>query len=325
MSPLQFETLHGPEWAALERLLDEIESGRRDADAAAAARSYRRVCEQLSLARARAYPLHLAERLDALAQRAHRLIYRNPPRGLVQLADFVRGVFPRRLRASWRYLAAAALAFGLPLLAVGIATRVDPAFALTVLDAPQLAQFDRMYGDAAGAVGRLESADADWVMFGFYIRNNISVAFQCFATGLLAALGSLFFLAYNGVLIGAVAGYLDARGLGHNFWPFVATHGAFELSAIVVAGAGGLRLGHALLAPGRLSRVAALKRASGDGAVLIAGAVLMLVVAAAIEAFWSSARWVPPPVKFGAAAACWLGVALYLRRAGRAAGSSDAR
>ena len=47
------------------------------------------------------------------------------------------------------------------------------------------------------------------MMFGYYIRNNIGVAFQCFAGGLFAGLGTLFFLAYNGAFAGALAGYLD--------------------------------------------------------------------------------------------------------------------
>ena len=129
------------------------------------------------------------------------------------------------------------------------------------------------------------------MMFGFYIRNNIGVAFQCFAGGLFAGLGTLFFLAYNGAFSGAIAGYLTERGLSSTFYSFVATHSAFELTAIVLSGAAGLRIGHALLAPGRRPRrrrsswptresaVAALRR-DGDAArrgrgrgVLVVGAV----------------------------------------------------
>ena len=55
-------------------------------------------------------------------------------------------------------------------------------------------------------------------MFGFYIRNNIGVAFQCFAGGLFAGVGSLFFLAYNGAFGGALAGYLTERGLSSTFY-----------------------------------------------------------------------------------------------------------
>lgn len=327
MSPLQFEERHAAEWAALEALLQALEAGgkaARGADAAAAARSYRRVCEQLALARSRAYPLHIADRLDGLAERAHRLLYRPPAGALGQLGRLVTQDFPRALRAQRRYLWLATLAFAGPALAMYVATRLDPAFALTVMDAARLADFDAMYSDDAASFGRTRDAETDWVMFGYYIRNNVSVAFQCFATGLLAGLGTLFYLAYNGLLIGTVAASLDTRGLGHNFWPFVATHGAFELTAIAIAGAAGLMLGHALLAPGRRTRGQALREAGRGAALLIAGATAMLVVAAVVEAFWSSARWVPPAAKFTVAALCWAGVLLYLARAGRAQGKRDA-
>lgn len=322
-TPLQFEQRHGADWQRLEQQLAALEGGRRDVDAAAVARDYRRVCEQLALVRARGWPLHLADRLDALAQRAHRLVYRQPAQSLERLRRLLAWRFPQALRRNGRWLLLSALVFTLPMLAIYLAVRLDPAFALTVIDAQQLASFDSMYGDGATAFGRERDADTDWVMFGYYVRNNISVAFQCFATGLLAGLGSLFFLAFNGLLGGAVAGYLDARGLGHNFWPFVATHAAFELTAIVIAGAGGLRLGHALLAPGRLTRSMALQQAAADGALLIGGAIVMLVMAAFVEAFWSSARWLPPGLKFGVAALCWTMVAVYWARAGRRAWSAD--
>jgi uncharacterized membrane protein SpoIIM required for sporulation len=318
LSPLQFEARYAPGWARLEAQIELLEAGNPVADAGRVASGYRAACEQLALARERGYPLHVAERLDALTARAHRLIYRPPPAGRAALARLVRETFPRQLRARWRFLLAATLVFALPLLAVGLATWHDPSFALTLMDARQLADFDTMYGDFADSIGRTRDADTDWVMFGYYVRNNISVAFQCFATGLLLGLGSLFFLAYNGALIGAVAGYLTAQGLGHNFWPFVATHSSFELTAIVIAGAAGLMLGQALLAPGRLSRGHALRRAAAEAAVLIGGAVVLLLVAAAVEAFWSSAKWLPLPLKLGVAALCWAGVLLYLARSGRA-------
>ncbi len=107
-----------------------------------------------------------------------------------------------------------------------------------------------MYSDAADSHGPAEEVATNWAAFGHYIRNNIGVAFRCFAGGLFFGLGSTFFMVYNGALLGAVGGFLTERGLGHNFYSFVVTHGAFELTAIVLSGAAGLRIGHALLAPG---------------------------------------------------------------------------
>jgi len=88
----------------------------------------------------------------------------------------------------------------------------------------------------------------------------------------------------------------------------------------VLAGAAGLRLGHALLSPGRLTRRQSLVQASRESMVLIYGVTGMLLVAAGIEAFWSSARWIAPAVKYGVAAVCWLAVLGYLTLQGRHAG-----
>jgi uncharacterized membrane protein SpoIIM required for sporulation len=107
------------------------------------------------------------------------------------------------------------------------------------------------------------------------------------------------------------------RGFGGNFYSFVVTHGAFELTGIVLAGAAGIALGHALLAPGRRSRLAALADAARGAIVIVYGMTAMFVIAAALEAFWSSARWVPQTVKFGVGAGCWLVVIAYLVFQGR--------
>jgi uncharacterized membrane protein SpoIIM required for sporulation len=157
-------------------------------------------------------------------------------------------------------------------------------------------------------------------MFGHYIKHNIGLAFQCFASGLVAGIGSLFFLAFNGAFFGALAGYLTQRGLSETFYSFVVTHAAFELTAIVLAGAAGLRIGHSLLAPGRLTRRQALVVASRESVVIIYGVASMLLIAAAVEAFWSSAIWVPPMVKYAVAAVCWISVLAYLTLQGRRAG-----
>jgi uncharacterized membrane protein SpoIIM required for sporulation len=136
---------------------------------------------------------------------------------------------------------------------------------------------------------------------------------------LFAGVGSLFFLAFNGAYGGAIAGYLTEKGLGSTFYSFVVTHAAFELTAIVLSGAAGLRLGHALLAPGRYTRLQSLVRAAKESAVIIYGVMAMLLIAAALEAFWSSAKWMPPIMKYGVAAICWIAMLSYLTLQGRSA------
>ena len=328
MTPLQFEQRYQPEWDELQTLLQKVRRQHpwsRAGNEQQASRSeriaslYRRACEQLALARARAYPAYLTERLEQLTSEAHQLIYQQAELGLGRLKRMVASDFPRAVRAHAAYVWTALAVFGIPTLVVACLVYFRPELILAIVDGSQATEYERMYSSAAEAIGRTRDAQGDWYMFGFYIRNNIGIAFQCFAGGLFAGVGSLFFLAFNGAFGGAIAGYLTGKGLGPTFYSFVVTHAAFELTAIVLAGAAGLRLGHALLMPGRRTRVQSLVVAAKESTVIIYGVFVFLLVAAAIEAFWDSAPWIPPVMKYGVAALCWTGVIAYLTLQGRGA------
>jgi uncharacterized membrane protein SpoIIM required for sporulation len=326
MTPLKFEADNGASWAELEALLKTGESGKAF-DGARMAALYRGSCEHLALAQSRAYPINLVGKLEDLTQRAHRLIYRRQDFGLARLARLALVDFPQAVRAHRGYLLTAALLFCVPALLVGWATWRDPGFILHMVSADKVQSYDAMYSDRGGPIGRERTADTDWQMFGYYIMHNIGIGFQCFAGGVFAGIGSAFFLVFNGLFLGAISAYLIQAGHSENFLSFVVTHSAFELTAIVLAGAAGLRLGHALLAPGRLTRTEALRQAAGQAVIVVYGVIGMLLIAAAVEAFWSSARWVAPHVKYGVGAACWVFVLAYLRWQGRPrdAGAGDAR
>jgi len=326
MTPLQFEALYQSEWDELERALDAIGKrgpklkGKSQPPPAGEriAELYRRACEHLALARARAYPTHITDRLDQLTADAHQVIYQRREFGMGRLRRLFAVEFPRAVREHALYVWIATAVFMLPTLILGVLVYHRPDLILSVVDAEMAASFEQMYSDSTDSIGA-RTASSDWMMFGFYIRNNISVAFQCFASGLFAGVGSLFFLAFNGAYGGAIAGYLTERGLSSTFYSFVATHAAFELTAIALSGAAGLRIGHAMLAPGRRTRTQALVLAAQESIVIIYGVTAMLLIAAGIEAFWSSARWVPNAVKYSVAAICWIAVLSYLTLQGRRA------
>ena len=342
MTPLGFEQMYHDEWTELEMLLDRVlgrtttktaspaapklapdgpsEGGRSPVSGARVASLYRRACEHLALARARSYPAHIVERLDHLTADAHQLIYHRPEFGIARLKRMIAVDFPSGVRDHRSYVAVAAATFLLPTVIIALLVYSRPELILSVVSSDTAASFEEMYSPAANAIGRTRTATTDWMMFGYYIRNNVSVAFQCFAAGLFAGVGSLFFLAYNGAFAGALAGYLTERGLSSTFYAFVVTHSAFELTAIVLAGAAGLRIGHALIAPGRWTRLQSLVQATQDTAVLLYGLTAMLFIAAGVEAFWSSATWLPPSAKYGVAAICWTAVLAYFAFPGRHAG-----
>jgi len=325
MSPLQFEQLYQNDWNELDALLAQLQGRRRKGETKQpisgerVAQLYRRACEHLALARARAYPAHIIERLDQLTADAHQAIYSRREFGLLRLVNLIRYDFPRSVRAHAKYVWLSTLVFVLPTLILGLLVYDRPELILSIVDAETASNFEEMYSPEAESIGRRRDANTDMAMFGFYIRNNIGVSFQCFASGLLLGIGSLFFLAFNGVYAGAIAGYLTERGLSETFYSFVVTHASFELTAIVLSGAAGLRIGHAILAPRRQTRTQALVAAARESIVMVYGVIGMLLIAAAIEAFWSSQRWIPLTVKYGVAGLCWLAVIGYLALQGRRA------
>ena len=105
---------------------------------------------------------------------------------------------------------------------------------------------------------------------------------------------------------------------GDPFWRFVCGHASLELTAIVIAGGAGLQLGLALLAPGNRRRRDALVDGGRRGGLLCLGVLVMLVLAAFVEAFWSSIGWMPASIKYAVAAVLWSLVLLWLWRGGRA-------
>ena len=326
MTPLQFEQDHQQEWLELQNLLSQLHKSLRGRSSEGrpiagerVAALYRRACEQLALARARAYPAYLVDRLEQLTADGHQLIYQRSEFGFSLLKQLVARDFPRAVRAHSAYVWLALAVFAIPTLVLGFVVYFRPELILSVVNAHTAKSFEEMYSQGASVIGRERGAVTDWQMFGFYIANNIGVAFQCFASGLFAGVGSLFYLAFNGAYGGAIGGYLTERGLSATFYSFVVTHSAFELTAIVLSGAAGLRIGHALLAPGRYSRLQSLVSAAKEAAVIIYGVVAFLLIAAAIEAFWSSARWIPPSMKYAVAALVWTGVLSYLTLQGRSA------
>ncbi len=321
-----FVARHRSSWDAFERWLDKRgEKSRRERELVGVdgvrdedvPGLYRRICHHLALARRRGYSPQVTARLQDLMQRGHNVLYRSAPvRGRAALA-FIGGGFPRLVRAEWKCMLASLLLFAVPLLAVFFVLQWRPEFAHTLFSPQQLAEFERMYDPAESTwrIGR--DSGTDVAMFGHYIFNNVSIGFRTFASGLLAGVGSAFVLLMNGVIIGGVAGHLQQIGYGSTFWRFVAGHAPFELTAIVIAGGAGLRLGLNLLAPGNRRRVDALIEAGRRGGLLCLGVLAMLVVAAFIEAFWSSIGMIPAAVKFAVSGVLWAVVLLWLWRGGR--------
>ena len=323
MSQSGFEQRHREDWLALE---DRLASTRNpsvvaDTDLRDLPATYRRVCQHLALARHRRYSSDLVARLNTLALGGHDLLYREGTQARVDWVETLLLTFPRTLRASRGPLFWATLAFLAPSAALYLGVRLDDDFVFMLLDPWSVYEMESMYDPDSERFLRERGSASDLMMFGYYIRNNIGISFRTFSGGILGGIGSLFFLVFNGATFGAVAAHLDNIGHSEPFWSFVVGHGSFELTAIVISGAAGLRIGHALLSPGQRTRTAALVEEARASLPLIYGFTAMLLIAAFVEAFWSSTTAVPAATKYGVGGVLWAAVLGYLTLAGRRRGS----
>jgi uncharacterized membrane protein SpoIIM required for sporulation len=310
----QFVAARQAEWQELDALLGQQPALHRlpPASISRMGALYRSLCADLMRARSAGYETELRVHLDSLAARAHNMLYGARPVELRALWGFFVRSFPRTLREHGRFFAVATGLFVIPLALSLWATLVHPDFAHAVLPTAQLEASAQMYAEELA--GRASGENA--AMAGFYVHNNVGIAFRCFATGVLFGLGSVFFLVYNGLAIGTTLGWVIGQGHGDNILTFVCGHAPFELTAICIAGGAGLQMGYALVRTAGRTRLGSLRAQAPAVGTLVGGAAAMLLVAAAIEAFWSPSA-VTAPVKWAVAAVLSLLVAAYLALAGR--------
>ena len=281
-------------------------------------KAYRQLCHQLALAQSRSYSPLLIGQLNQLVTRGHNCLYTSRLHFAHRFINFYLRELPQLVRREWQAVLLAGLVFFGSFFAILIAIQFEPDLVYSVVDGSQVAAMEDMYDPArTSRFGREREADSDIYMFGYYIKNNTGIGFQVFAGGLLYGLGSLFFLLFNGLVIGAVAGHLTQIGYIGTFWGFVAGHSAFELTAIMLAGAAGFKLAAALIMPGRKARLLALRDNAQDALSMVYGSATLFIMAAFVEAFWSSQTWIPLMVKYSVGITLWLLVIGYFTRLGR--------
>jgi uncharacterized membrane protein SpoIIM required for sporulation len=280
-------------------------------------RDFRELSQDLNTARAHGFDPALIERLNRLVLEGRQRLYSPESFSFVSVLIFLTRTFPRAVRAQRRGIGAAGLVFyGLALFFAILCLRF-PETAYQILPDFQAESLEEMY-DPQGAhflKPRELSGDAD--MFGFYIYNNVSIAFRTFAGGILGGLGSLFFLAYNAILLGAATGHIINLGFKDTFFSFIIGHSSFELTAIIFSAYAGLLLGYRFFICAGLSRGASIRRAGREVLPVITGAALLLLIAAAIEAFWSSQVLVGAEIRLVVGALGWVLLMLYFALAGR--------
>jgi uncharacterized membrane protein SpoIIM required for sporulation len=147
---------------------------------------------------------------------------------------------------------------------------------------------DHMYAEPPGAARQDGMQRNDTVMTGFYIQHNAGIGLRCFAWGIFLGLGSLKEMLFEGIVLGTVFGHMAVGPHASNFFTFVTAHSSFELSAIVLSGAAGLRMGWGLVDTQGQSRIDSLRREAANALPAVCAGVVLFVLAALVEGYVSA-------------------------------------
>jgi uncharacterized membrane protein SpoIIM required for sporulation len=306
-------------WRELERLVDRLSQSQfgrpRPADVLRLGQLYRGVCSDLMLAESHDLPRDTVAYLHSLVGRTHNVLYQ--ARGF-RFQDWGRVLFelaPWRLRSDPALRLAAAV-FVVSFLIFALLAAAQPQFARRIVGEQALEEIDHMYSQPIGKPRDDGLARDDPVMAGLYIQNNTSIGLQCFAWGIVFGVGSLVQLLDNGRILGTIFGHMATSPHAANFFNFVTAHSSFELTALVFAGAAGLRLGWGLIDTKGQTRLASLHREAKNALSALGASVVLFVMAAFIEGF-VSASTLPYWVKANIAILSALLIAVYLTLGGR--------
>lgn len=282
MTPAAWIEKCSPDWNRFQTLLKSLEYNPLGASAEELrefSRLYRKVTTDLSLATVYRLPEDLTERLQNLVSRAHSFLH-SGRRDRGRLRKFFLETLPAGVYSD-RYAWSCIALFYVLFLITGVLGYEFRDFAASILGEATLQQYESMHS------GEREAITAGDALIGSsgYVLNNLSLSLLCYGLGILAGVGSLYMLVYNGFYLGTLIGFLLQSEARDNIINWVVAHGPFELTAIGLAAGAGLRTGLAFFSPGNSTRLRAVTEAGLRSVPALVADAILTFVAAFIEGF----------------------------------------
>ncbi|MEQ9468305.1 MAG: stage II sporulation protein M [Ekhidna sp.] len=273
-----FVKLNQDKWAGYEQQLDQGSTSADDL-----AKMYVHLTEDLAFAKAKYPRTSLTAYLNKLSLKVHNLIYRNKPENKGRLTRFWKFEVPYEMAMAGKPMLYAFLIMTVGVVVGIISTANDETFARLILgDAYVDMTLENIKkGDPMGVYGSMDQ----WSMFFMITSNNIRVSFLAFVFGFLTSAGTGMILFRNGIMLGVFNYFFVQQGLFDETMLSVWVHGTIEISAIVIAGGAGIKMGNGLLFPGSYPRAYAFKKAAKSGLKIVMGLVPFFILAGFIESF----------------------------------------
>ena len=278
MKETDFVEQNKHKWHKFEKL-----SKQKNNDPDEVSELFTEITEDLSYART-FYPRRSVRvYLNQLAQGVFTKLYKQKRPKLGSFKKFWTEVVPLELYRS-RYNMLSALIFFLIAVFIGaVSQHYDHNFVNLILGEGYVSSTEARIenGDPMGIYG--ESGQVG--MFFRITVNNIRVAFITFVLGILATLGSYYMLLKNGIMLGTFQYWFKTKGLLLTSFLTIWIHGAFEISAIVIAGGAGVTVGSGLLFPRSYTRLQSLVFTAKRGLLIMMSLVPVFIMAGFLESF----------------------------------------
>lgn len=279
------------DWRRLEDIVIRMEKGglRRvdDEDLLALPTLYRTAASSLSVARETSLDAATLAYLESLVQRAWFQVY-SPRKGFFSwFREFLFGGWSRAVREIWLdicialFVMVAGAVVGWLLVAqdndwyyrlvpIGLAGERGPGAD------PDLLRETLAVEETTSGLSTFAAS---------LFSNNAGVCILAFALGFAFGIPSLMLLVHNMAMLGAMLWLFHDAGLIVEFSAWLSVHGTTELFGILLAGAAGLHIGRSMAFPGNRSVLEAAAISGRRSAIVMVGVVIMMVVAALLEAF----------------------------------------
>lgn len=305
MQEVAFLKKNSDKWQEFERHIAEKSSTNPDM----LANLFIQLTDDLAYARTH-YPKSKTTRyLNTLTAKVHQAIYRNKKEEKRRFLTFWTEEVPLVAYGMRRALLYSLLVFAVALLIGAVSTAHDPTFPRVIMGDTyvNMTLENIKQGDPMAVYKKARQLD---MFFGITI-NNIFVAFRAFAFGMLTAVGTAFFLVYNGIMLGSFQYLFYQHGVLTQSLLTVWIHGALEISAIVIAGAAGITLGNSFVFPGTYTRIQSLVRGAKQGLKLVIGLIPVFIAAGFLESFVTRYTAMPVALSVGIIGSSFAFIAWY--------------
>lgn len=279
------------DWRRLESIVARMERGGlkriADDDLLALPALYRTAASSLSVARETSLDAATLAYLEGLVQRAWFQVY-GPPKGFAAwLRDFVLGGWSRAVRAIWLDICITLFVMVAGAIVGWLLVARDEAWYFRLV--PSGLADTRVPGasreELLATLATEESAVGLSTFAANLFSNNSAVCILAFALGFAFGIPSLLLMVHNMAMLGAILWLFTGQGLTVELSAWLSVHGTTEIFGIMLSGAAGLHIGRSMAFPGTRPVLVAAAEAGQRGAVVMVGVVIMMIIAALLEAF----------------------------------------